>query len=390
METYDPLHGEQRRLIIPQFVTKNARLSRLLDDERVTGIVRSLLGDDYEYAESDGNLFDCESTWHSDMYGAPLHLHHVKLSFYLDTLRAGLRCDPRDPRHELLQRGLRAECAEAHQGARDRSRATFGVDDRELPSVALETDPGDIVVWDFRTIHASFYGGTRRRLFSINFRERPYRRTSTSRKGECACSRNISTRQSIRAARCTPSTNSPSKGNVLEAIAALTRINRSHPDPSNELRLAELRHAAFDLIDRTPGSSFLAAGANDRSALGNCDSGAPSGGAQQRSGCARSFSRTAACACPSSSRQDRGRRVGGRHRAGLLRMGELAATVREANRVAVVRPLPLDEVSKESLRRTWVTNGAGILTVDSPRLLFMLFETFEAVGLHEIVSRLPR
>ena len=27
-----------------------------------------------------------------------------------------------------------------------------------------------MIAWDFRTIHASFNGGERRRLFSINFR----------------------------------------------------------------------------------------------------------------------------------------------------------------------------------------------------------------------------
>ena len=69
--------------------------------------------------------------------------------------------------NEDFARNLRKRIKEPEKIASE-----FGVDDRELPSVALETDPGDIVVWDFRTIHASFYGGTRRRLFSINFRER--------------------------------------------------------------------------------------------------------------------------------------------------------------------------------------------------------------------------
>jgi ectoine hydroxylase-related dioxygenase (phytanoyl-CoA dioxygenase family) len=171
MDYYHSLHGDQRRSIIPQFVTKNPRLAQLLDDARVTGIVTSLLGADFEYAESDGNLFDCESTWHSDMYGAPLHVHHVKLSFYLDTLRAdsgAIRVIPgTNFFNEDFARNVRKRINEPEKIASE-----FGVDDREIPSVVLETDPGDVVVWDFRTIHASFYGGTRRRLFSINFRER--------------------------------------------------------------------------------------------------------------------------------------------------------------------------------------------------------------------------
>jgi ectoine hydroxylase-related dioxygenase (phytanoyl-CoA dioxygenase family) len=170
METYVELHGEERRLIIPQFVTKHPVLNALREDPRVVGVVTSLLGQQYEYAESDGNLFDCESLWHSDTYGAPMLIHHVKLSFYLDSLQAdsgAIRVIPgtqhfRESFATALRNGFRDSTAIEEQ---------FGVDPRDIPSIALETEPGDVVVWDFRTIHASYYGKTRRRLFSINFRE---------------------------------------------------------------------------------------------------------------------------------------------------------------------------------------------------------------------------
>jgi hypothetical protein len=172
METYVELHGEERRLIIPQFVTKHPTLNRLREDPRVLGIVSSLLGDNYEYAESDGNLFDCESLWHSDTYGAPMLIHHVKLSFYLDSLRAdsgAIRVIPgtqhfKESFATALRNGFREPTEIEEQ---------FGVDARDIPSVALETEPGDLVVWDFRTIHASYHGQVRRRLFSINYRETP-------------------------------------------------------------------------------------------------------------------------------------------------------------------------------------------------------------------------
>jgi ectoine hydroxylase-related dioxygenase (phytanoyl-CoA dioxygenase family) len=179
MELYEPLHGRERRLIIPQFVTKSPKLSRLLDDPRVVGIVSSLLGDDYEYAESDGNLFDCESAWHSDMYGAPLHLHHVKLSFYLDRLRAdsgAIRVIPgTNFFNETFAKTVRRKLLDP-----DNIRNEFGVDGREIPSVPLETDPGDLVVWDFRTVHASYHGGVRRRLFSINFKASEQRQAASA------------------------------------------------------------------------------------------------------------------------------------------------------------------------------------------------------------------
>jgi len=170
MELYEPLHGRERRIIIPQFITKSPILSRLVNDPRVTGIVSSLLGPEYEYAESDGNLFDCESHWHSDMYGAPLHLHHVKLSFYLDKLRGdsgAIRVIPGTQFfNESFGVAVRRKLLDP-----DRIEDEFGVPGREIPSVVVETDPGDLVAWDFRTVHASYGGALRRRLFSINFRD---------------------------------------------------------------------------------------------------------------------------------------------------------------------------------------------------------------------------
>jgi hypothetical protein len=171
METYVELHGEQRRVIIPQFVSKHPALDGLRRDPRVDGVVTSLLGPGYNFAESDGNRFDCESLWHSDTYGAPMTKHHVKLSFYLDPLRAdsgAIRVIPGSQFfRESFAKALRA-------GFREPARIEnyFGVRPSEIPSIALETDPGDLVIWDFRTVHASFGGGIGRRLFSLNFRER--------------------------------------------------------------------------------------------------------------------------------------------------------------------------------------------------------------------------
>jgi ectoine hydroxylase-related dioxygenase (phytanoyl-CoA dioxygenase family) len=177
METYVELHGEERRVIIPQFVTKHPTLNRLRDDPRVVGIVTSLLGDDHEYAESDGNRFDCESLWHSDTYGAPMGIRHVKVSFYLDTLRAdsgAIRVIPGSQHfQESYATALRGVFREPSQ-----IEEKFGVAARDIPSVALETEPGDVVVWDFRSIHASYNGRVGRRLFSINFREKPTDQTA--------------------------------------------------------------------------------------------------------------------------------------------------------------------------------------------------------------------
>ena len=41
----------------------------------------------------------------------------------------------------------------------------------EIPSFAIDNEPGDLIVGNFRTLHATFGGATRRRLFTMNYRQ---------------------------------------------------------------------------------------------------------------------------------------------------------------------------------------------------------------------------
>jgi ectoine hydroxylase-related dioxygenase (phytanoyl-CoA dioxygenase family) len=164
------LHNNDRRRIIFSILSKHPRLNVLLDDPRMKGVVSPLLGDDYEFAESDGSLFDCETHWHADTYGAPMTHHHVKVSFYLDPLRGdsgAIRVIPGSNDFESeFSRTLRRTF-----NTPDQIETQFGVDPRDIPSVTLDSDPGDVIVWDFRLVHASYNGHEGRRLFSVNFRE---------------------------------------------------------------------------------------------------------------------------------------------------------------------------------------------------------------------------
>lgn len=169
-ETREPLHFDEQRLIIPGFIAKSDKLAWLQHDERVVSIVESLVGPTYEWAESDGNLFSCDTSWHPDNYNSPLEQVHVKLSFYLDPLsgaNGAIRMIP-GTNHWLdpYARGLRRDLNDP-----EAIRGIFGVDPADIPSWTLENEPGDVIIWSFRTIHASFNGGQRRRLFSLNFRE---------------------------------------------------------------------------------------------------------------------------------------------------------------------------------------------------------------------------
>jgi Phytanoyl-CoA dioxygenase (PhyH) len=169
-ETNEPLHGDARRVIIPGFIEQSPRLAPLQHDPRIVGIVQSLIGREYKWASSDGNLFYCESYWHPDDYAAPLHHYHIKLSFYLDDLTGGngaIRIIPGSHFHQqTYARTLRKDFKDAAA-----MKDLYGIAGGEIPSCTVESTPGDLIIWNFRTIHGSYNGGERRRLFSMNFGE---------------------------------------------------------------------------------------------------------------------------------------------------------------------------------------------------------------------------
>ena len=49
---------------------------------------------------------------------------------------------------------------------------TWGMEGRDLPCLALETNPGDVLVFNHSLKHAAFGGSARRRMFTINCSQR--------------------------------------------------------------------------------------------------------------------------------------------------------------------------------------------------------------------------
>jgi hypothetical protein len=155
-------HDYMRRSCIPQFIDENEVLSSLLDDPRILGIAKSLLGEDFNYMGSDGNYYVGDTGWHSD--GRHLQGRHIKLAFYLDPLTRTTGCLRVVPGSHLP--GDRY--SDQLQEAIGRSGEIWGVDSPGLPAVALETQPGDLLCFNHNLKHAAFGGGTRRRMFTMN------------------------------------------------------------------------------------------------------------------------------------------------------------------------------------------------------------------------------
>lgn len=161
-------HDGTARSCSAQFVDQSVYLSTLLDDPRIHDIATSLLGDDFNYRGSDGNYYTGNTSWHSDGYGGRGGLRHIKIAFYLDKLdgsSGALRVIPGshrigEPFADELQRTI-GKCQDL-----------WGIDGSQVPAIALNVTPGDILVFNHDIKHSAYGGSNRRRMFTMNCSER--------------------------------------------------------------------------------------------------------------------------------------------------------------------------------------------------------------------------
>ncbi|MCY4113553.1 MAG: phytanoyl-CoA dioxygenase family protein [Chloroflexi bacterium] len=165
-------HDHERRSALVPFIDQSEYLSALLDDPRVDGVVSALLGDDYNYNGSDGNFYVGDTRWHSDGFAGSKY-RSIKIAFYLDPVTRDSGCLRVIPGSHHRGDGY----AESLQRIMPSSRSAtvdeqLGVAGRDMPAVALESQPGDMVLFIHDLKHAAFGGGTRRRMFTINMSQR--------------------------------------------------------------------------------------------------------------------------------------------------------------------------------------------------------------------------
>ncbi len=162
-----PHDGQSRSCIVP-FIDQSEYLSSLLDDPRIAGIATSLMGEDFNYLGSDGNFYVGDTGWHSDG-GWPRPVVYYKFAMYLDSLTGdtgSIRVIPGSHHYgDRFAEGLQ-------KGVREGTEETWGVSGDLVPACALETEPGDVVVFNQGTKHSAWGGGSWRRMFTMNFSRR--------------------------------------------------------------------------------------------------------------------------------------------------------------------------------------------------------------------------
>ncbi len=161
-----PHDGKRRSCIVP-FIDRSEYLSSLLDDSRIHGIAAGLLGEDFNYMPSDGNYYAGDTGWHSDGWN-PGQTLHIKIAFYLDPLGRDSGCLRVIPGSHRTGDGF----AQALNNEIYKCEENWGLHGRDVPAVALETKPGDILVFNHNTKHAAFGGSGWRRMFTMNLCQR--------------------------------------------------------------------------------------------------------------------------------------------------------------------------------------------------------------------------
>jgi hypothetical protein len=154
-------HDPTKRTVIVPFIDQRERFCTLLDHPGINGIAASLLGDDFNYLGGDGNYYTGDTQWHSD--GFHSLGTYLKIALYLDPVKRDSGCLRVIPGSHRVDLKGKWDALKARN-----SKELWGIEQSEVPAIALESEPGDVVAFNHNLMHASFGGSTRRRMFTLN------------------------------------------------------------------------------------------------------------------------------------------------------------------------------------------------------------------------------
>ncbi|MDH4169022.1 MAG: phytanoyl-CoA dioxygenase family protein [Acidimicrobiia bacterium] len=169
MDTEGGTYVTGQRDVIPGMIERHPVLLALKSDRRILDVADALLPDGHTFLPGDGSRFRSETTWHVDATAIDMSRRNIKMALYLDPLdRNGgaLRVLPGTHRldDQFTQQVRKAVMNEATIAD------TIGVPGADVPCWTLETEPGDLLVWDRRIVHASYNNTTDRRVLAFGFK----------------------------------------------------------------------------------------------------------------------------------------------------------------------------------------------------------------------------
>ena len=158
----------KNHFVAPFFRHNPGVYHQLLDQEILNEVVEDLLGEDYVFWVAEGQHRYGGSGWHHDSL-SPETQTHIKVVFFLDAVRADTGCLRVIPcSHFPPMRDLMDKWYEVN-GNTVVSQAT---ESDTLPwsaAIALESEPGDAVIFNVKIHHAAVGDEADRRAIYINY-----------------------------------------------------------------------------------------------------------------------------------------------------------------------------------------------------------------------------
>lgn len=154
--------GEKRQAVLG-CIEKHPVLTNLVQDDRIYLAMEQLLGKQFIWIGSDGNLYVGDTRWHPDHTN--YKFNRIKVAFYLDPVRMNTGCLRVIPGshypeyHRMLRPAISENKAET--------------DPKDIPCFPLESNVGDMVIFNQKVWHSAFGGKTGRRMMTLNFGENP-------------------------------------------------------------------------------------------------------------------------------------------------------------------------------------------------------------------------
>jgi hypothetical protein len=174
-EIYAELFGGKpsdatERMPLQPFFERRPFLAALPDDDRIYSIGEDLLGPDFALDGTEGNFHVGDTAWHGGR-GEPITVRTTKIAFYLEPVTKETGCLRFIPGSHLPEFGEKLKVLERQHD--DPTDQPFGLGGAELPSVAIDSQPGDVVVFMENTYHGAFGGSPGRQQHAISFFENP-------------------------------------------------------------------------------------------------------------------------------------------------------------------------------------------------------------------------
>jgi len=157
------------------FAETSQVLTELIDDDRIFKSVEQLLGPDFIWVGSEGNVTSrATHRWHSDRKcwlkeeQEEVIYRRLKLMLYLDPVTKDTGCLRIIPGSHQMPFHSELGAQEA-----DPESLPFGAPGEDLPCFPLESNPGDMVLFNHSLFHSVFGGWDGRRILAFKFAAQP-------------------------------------------------------------------------------------------------------------------------------------------------------------------------------------------------------------------------